>query len=50
MLKIFNAAYHKSKAGALYSNFYFYSLDIGAAAGFTLEYPQDVKDKNRYRS
>ena len=50
MLKIFNAAYQNLKAGAIYSNFYFYSLDIGAEAGFTQEYPQDVKDRNRYRA
>ena len=49
MLKIFNAVYQNLKAGALYSNFYFYFLSKWAAPGLTNEYPQYVKDQNMYR-
>jgi hypothetical protein len=36
-LKIFNAEYQKRKAGALYSNFYFYRLNSWIQPGFTSE-------------
>lgn len=35
VLKIFNAEYQRRKAGALYSNFYFYSQNRYSAPGFT---------------
>ena len=49
-MKIFNAVYLKSKAGALYSNFIYYHLNILATPGFTKEYPQYIKDQNMYRT
>ena len=50
VLKIFNAEYQKLKAGALYSNFMFYSLNKWANNGFTNEYPQHIKDQNKFRT
>ena len=35
VLKIFNAEYQKLKAGALYSNFYFYAFNSYVRPGFT---------------
>jgi len=39
ILKIFNTAYQKNKAGVVYSNFYFYNQDSGEVkSGFTSPY------------
>jgi glycosyltransferase involved in cell wall biosynthesis len=50
VLKVFNAAYQRHKAGVIYSNFYWYDQGRNIMLGFTSEYTQNDKDKNMYRS
>ena len=49
VLKIFNAEYQKLKAGAIYSNFYFYNQNRWTSRGFTNEFAEHVKSQNAYR-
>ena len=38
VFKIFNAEYQKKRAGAIYSNFYFYNQNVDVAPGFTSDF------------
>jgi glycosyltransferase involved in cell wall biosynthesis len=49
VLKIFNAAYQKLKAGVIYSNFYVYRIEILCQKGFTTDYNEETKRKGNYR-
>ena len=49
VLKIFNAAYQQHKAGAIYSDFYFFDINLIAAEGLTTEYSQSTIDGNSFR-
>jgi hypothetical protein len=49
VLKIFNAGYQRSRAGVLYSNFYWYEQAGNLMLGFTSEYTDAEKKGNSYR-
>jgi glycosyltransferase involved in cell wall biosynthesis len=49
VLKIFNAAYQKLRAGVVYSNFYWYRQPVSIAQGFTKSYQEKEKKENAYR-
>ncbi len=49
VLKIFNAAHQKYRAGVIYSNFYWYDQRGRAQVGFTSEYTDEEKRNNAFR-